>query len=253
LNLFLIRYFRQGRGKQVIAVARTADMVLMQLDAANGPKQKQLLTKELEAVGLRMNQRPADIYYKPKKTGGPFFNSTCPTTHLNSKLVASIMQEYKIHNYEIVLREDATVEQLLDVVEGNRIYIKALYCYNKIDTMSIEDVDQLARQPHTVVISCKQSLNLGYLVERIWDTLAMVRVYTKRRGDSPEFSDPIILRGGATVEAACHAVHRSLVETFGYALVWGSSAKHKPQRVGKDHVLEDEDVICVVSKQSAAT
>ena len=91
-------------------------MVLMQLDAANGPKQKQLLTKELEAVGLRLNQRPADIYYKPKKTGGPHFNATCPTTHLNAKLVASIMQEYKVHNYEIVVREDATVDQLLGSV-----------------------------------------------------------------------------------------------------------------------------------------
>ena len=117
--------------------------------------------------------------------------------------------------------------------------------------MSIEDVDKLARSPHSVVISCKQSLNLGYLVEKIWETLAMVRVYTKRRGEPPVFNEPLVLREGATVEAACHCVHRSLVEHFNYALVWGSSAKHKPQRVGKDHLLEDEDVICVVSKQSA--
>jgi len=214
----------KGRGKQVIAVARTADMVLMQLDALQGPKQKMLLTKELEAVGLRLNTRPADIYYKPKKTGGPFFNATVPITHLNAKLVASIMQEYKIHNYEIVMREDATVEQLLDIVEGNRVYLKALYVYNKIDTMSIEDVDVLARQPNTVVISCKQSLNLGYLVERMWDTLALVRVYTKRRGEAPVFAEPLVLRGGATVEDACHQVHRSLVEGFNYAMVWGTSA-----------------------------
>lgn len=242
----------KGRGKQVIAVARTADMVLMQLDALNGPKQKMLLTKELEAVGLRLNQRPADIYFKAKKSGGPFFNSAgCKLTHLNAKLVASIMQEYKIHNYEIVVREDATVEQLLDIVEGNRIYVKALYVYNKIDNMSIEDVDTLARTPDSVVISLKMGLNLGYLVERIWETLALVRVFTKRRGEPPSFKEPLVLRGGATVENACHSVHRTLAESFNYAMVWGTSAKHKPQRVGKDHLLEDEDVICVVQKGSA--
>lgn len=32
------------------------------------------------------------------------------------------------------------------------------------------------------------------------------------------------------------------------ALVWGSSVKHNPQKVGKDHTLEDEDVIQIVKK-----
>lgn len=33
-----------------------------------------------------------------------------------------------------------------------------------------------------------------------------------------------------------------------YALVWGSSAKHRPQRVGKDHVLHDEDIVQIIKK-----
>lgn len=75
--------------------------------------------------------------------------------------------------------QDATVEQLIDVIEGNRIYVKCLYVYNKIDTMSIEarvpipmlhgphvaadrqDVDKLARTPDSVVISLRMNLNLG--------------------------------------------------------------------------------------------
>ena len=32
------------------------------------------------------------------------------------------------------------------------------------------------------------------------------------------------------------------------ALVWGSSVKHNPQKVGKDHVLLDEDVVQLVKK-----
>jgi len=31
-------------------------------------------------------------------------------------------------------------------------------------------------------------------------------------------------------------------------LVWGSSVKHQPQKVGKDHILGDEDVIQIVKK-----
>lgn len=32
------------------------------------------------------------------------------------------------------------------------------------------------------------------------------------------------------------------------ALVWGSSVKHQPQKVGKEHVLADEDVVQIVKK-----
>ena len=32
------------------------------------------------------------------------------------------------------------------------------------------------------------------------------------------------------------------------AVVWGTSVKHNPQRVGKDHVLNDEDVVQIVKK-----
>ncbi len=41
---------------------------------------------------------------------------------------------------------------------------------------------------------------------------------------------------------------RDLVDQFKYALVWGASAKHTPQRVGLKHRLLDEDVIYLSKK-----
>ena len=40
-------------------------------------------------------------------------------------------------------------------------------------------------------------------------------------------------------------MHNSLAREFKYALVWGASAKHYPQRVGLTHALGDEDVVQV--------
>lgn len=40
------------------------------------------------------------------------------------------------------------------------------------------------------------------------------RVYTKKRGDQPDLSDPICLRQGATIETVCHGIHRSLASHF---------------------------------------
>lgn len=55
---------------------------------------------------------------------------------------------------QLLFREDATVDDLIDVIEGNRKYMKCIYVYNKIDVIGIDDVDKLARQPNSVVISC---------------------------------------------------------------------------------------------------
>lgn len=70
------------------------------------------------------------------------------------KTVYKILHEYKMHNCEVLFREDATTDDFIDVIEGNRKYIKCLYVYNKIDVVSIEDVDRLARLPNSTVIAC---------------------------------------------------------------------------------------------------
>lgn len=60
-----------------------------------------------------------------------------------------------------------------------------------------------------------------------------MRVYTKKVGHKPDFAEPVVLtadRGGTTVEALCHQLHSSVVREFKYALVWGTSSKHYPQR-----------------------
>jgi ribosome-interacting GTPase 1 len=89
----------------------------------------------------------------------------------------------------------------------------------------MEEVNRLAHQPDTVVVSCEDDLNLDYLVQCIWKKLDLMRVYTKKRGEAPDFDDGLIVRSGASVETVCHAIHRSLAQTFRYALVWVSEQK----------------------------
>ena len=56
----------KGRGRQVIAVARTSDLVLMILDATKKDVHRDLLEAELDSVGIRLNQRPPNIYFKAR-------------------------------------------------------------------------------------------------------------------------------------------------------------------------------------------
>ncbi|KHN72033.1 putative GTP-binding protein C02F5.3 [Toxocara canis] len=215
----------KGRGRQVIAVAKTADLILMMLDAVKGEVQQ-------------------------KKIGGVKFTHTVPLTHCHEKLVMTILHDYKIFNADVVFRDDCTVDELIDVIQGNRVYIPCLYVYNKIDQISLEEVDRLAHQEHSIVISCEMRLNMDYMVEMIWEYLALIRIYTKKPGNPPDLgpTDGIILRRGASVEHACHALHRTLASQFRYAIVWGTSTKFSPQRVGIHHKLDHEDVVQIVKK-----
>uniref|UniRef100_T1ILS8 OBG-type G domain-containing protein n=1 Tax=Strigamia maritima TaxID=126957 RepID=T1ILS8_STRMM len=238
----------KGRGRQVIAVARTSDLVLMMCDATKGDLQKHLLEKELESVGIRLNKKKPNIYFKQKKGGGLGFNSTCPLTKCDEKLVQMILHEYKIFNAEVLFREDCTPDELIDVICGNRVYLPCIYVYNKIDQISIEEINRIAHEPHSVVVSCNMKLNLDYLLEKLWEYLALIRIYTKKRAEPPDFAGGLILRRGCTVEHVSHAIHRTLIAAFKYALVWGTSTKYSPQRVGLQHVMNHEDVIQVIKK-----
>lgn len=247
----------KGRGRQVIGVARTSDLVIMLLDAARAEVQKELLTMELDAVGIRINQKRPNITIRHKKTGGVSVTSTCgDLTHIDVHQARNILHLYKIHNVEVLIREDITVDQFIDVIEGNRVYLRCLYvsnrttiCFrraarnadvvclfrsanqviNKIDCIHLDEVDRLAHSPNTVVISCKDSLNLDLLLDKIWEYLDFIRIYTKVRGKRPDFSEPLIMRNGASMEHICHAIHREMVKNFKYALVWGTSAKQSVQ------------------------
>lgn len=69
-----------------------------------------------------------------------------------------------------------------------------------------------------------------------------------RKGTDPNFDEALIVRKDSTIEDVCDQIHRTLKDTFKYALVWGASARHVPQRVGLGHAIADEDVVSIVAK-----
>ena len=255
----------KGRGREVIACARNADAILIVLDAGKEGlnRHREILENELETVGIRLNEKPPDVTFNKKKMGGIRFASTVPLTQLGpdpEKLATSIMREYKISSADLLAREDITVDQLVDVIVGNRVYKPCCYFYNKIDTITIEEVEQLARMPHSLVGSVKKGYNIAEPLEddplkaMIWDYLGLTRIYTKRKGNQPDLAEPVVLsaiRKGTTVKALCQNVSTQMLRDFNFAMVWGKSAKHSPQRCGVNHQLEDEDVVQIVTKTNS--
>lgn len=72
----------------------------------------------MDKVGIRLNRQPPKISLTPTKFGGVKLNSTKKLNHLDEKTVKNILSEYKMHNVEVLIHDDSTVDDLIDVIEG---------------------------------------------------------------------------------------------------------------------------------------
>ena len=93
-----------------------------------------------------------------------------------------------------------------------------------------------------VMVSPVEGMGLEELKRVSFESLEVVRVYTKSRGGEPDYDAPIVLSRGSNVEDAALALHKDWPRRLKYALLWGSG-KFDGQKVGRDHVLGDEDVL----------
>lgn len=75
-------------------------------------------------------------------------------TNLDLDTVKTVLSEYRMHNADVHLRYDATVDDLIDVIEGSRVYIPCVYAVNKIDQITLEELEVLDKLPHYCPIRC---------------------------------------------------------------------------------------------------
>jgi len=241
----------KGRGREVLSVVRAADLIMFVIDAHD--TNIEVLIRELEAVGLRLNTRPTDVVITKTDAGGVNVRATIQMTKMNEEMAQGIVSEYGHINAEVVIREDVTVDQLIDVLVGNRVYAKAMVAVNKIDL--VKDKGYLAglkkkfKGYSLVFISADKGIGIEDLREAIYDNLDLISVYLKPQGMDADMDVPLVVRKGASVGDVADVLHRSIRPNFRYATVWGKSAKFPGQTVGLDHVLMDGDVLTIVKKR----
>ncbi|HTW55973.1 MAG TPA: GTP-binding protein [Thermoplasmata archaeon] len=243
----------RGRGREVLSVVRGVDLILFLID----PEHSNLraLVQELEGAGVRINTRPPRIVVTHGERGGLTISSTVRLSHLAGGLAIPIAREFGLHNGSIVFREDATADQLIDVLAGNRVYLPAILAVNKSDYLRSEDRARLAievKPYEPTFISARDGTGLEELVERIGRALRFIRVYVKPPGRPPDRDEPVILRRGDTVTQLLQRLPGDLERNFKAAQVWGKSARFPGQTVGRDHGLDDEDVVTVVVAHGAS-
>lgn len=76
----------------------------------------------------------------------------------------------------------------------------------------------------------------------VYQSLGLIRIYTKKPGKEPDLDEPYLLDRGSTVMDAARSIHKDLAQDLDYVRIWGSG-RFDGQQVAQDHVLEEGDVI----------
>lgn len=239
----------RGRGREVLSQIRMADLLLLMIDVYQ--RDLDLLLSELRAGGIRVDEEPPKVTLRKRDRGGIEVSFTVRQPVVDEDMVKAVLREWGIVNAEIVVREELTLERLIDFLAGNRVYVPGMVVLNKVDLLSAEEVAGIVEELRgwTVLpISAKEGTGLDDLLEAIHTRLDLMRVYLRPPGSSRATGEPLVVRKGARVREVCKALHGEFVKRFRHARVWGPSARFPGQRVGLDHQLEDGDVITIFTR-----
>ena len=238
----------KGKGREILSVARTADLIIIVLDVFN-PQHLDIILRELRDIGIRPNENKPDVKVRRKKLGGVQVSSTEELTHLDEATIRSIINEYGMHNADVLIRGDVTMDQFIDSLESNRAYIPVIVALNKVDLVDDSYLQDLKKNMDFIPISADKKLNMDYLKDKIFENLNLIRIYLKPQGKKADLEEPLIVKKDSTVIDICGKLHRDFVKNFRHAKIWGDSVKFPGQKIGSNHILKDKDILRIIVKK----
>ena len=245
----------RGGGREVLSVVRTADLVVFVISVFE-IDQYERLSRELYDNKIRLDQERPNISVAEKGRGGIRITSSVDLD-LDEETIKEVIRQNGVVNADVTIRERLDVDQLVDGVMDNRVYLPSIATVNKVDLIEPDYAEQVEAEleshgldPEQVVfISAEKERGLESLKESIWNALGLIRIYMDKPGRGTDYEEPLILREGDTVGDACDNLGGDFAGRFRFARVSGPSAKHDEQQVGKDHVLADEDVLRLITRK----
>jgi len=99
---------------------------------------------------------------------------------------------------------------------------------------------------HVMPVSVIDEASLDAFRDAAWRLTGLIRVFLRSNGSTE--AEPLALEPGSTVTDVADSVHHDLAEAFVGARIWGPSARFDGQRVGREHLVQDGDVVEILSR-----
>jgi len=215
----------RGKGREVMSVARGADLLLIMCDVDRVALFENIVNS-LEKVAIRTNQVAPDVNIEKKVKGGIIIHSNVKQ-ELGKVTIKEVANELGIKNAEITIKEKLSIEGLIDAFSTNRIYVPAIFVVNKVDLKKQLTVN--SQQLTVIYVSAKKGTGLSKLREEIWDTLKFVNVFLVKDDEKPSKNNPLIMKSGQTLRQVAEKIGNEFVEDKIGAKIWGPGSKYPGQ------------------------
>ncbi len=231
----------RGRGREVLSVARNTDLIMVMVDIKTVNLIPQIL-KELHEAGVRLNEEKPRVSIIKETSGGIKVNSTT-ALKLSYDTIKSLAGEFRLANAEIIIKEDISLDRLIDAFMGNRAYLPYLILINKADLGTPKNLTKFfPSEAEILLISAEDSDNFDELKEKIWEKLDFIRVYLKNNNEIDK-NEPLIIKKGHSLAWILENVAMPKRETFKSAKVFGPGAKYPDQEVSFSFIPQDETIV----------
>lgn len=223
----------KGRGREVLSVIRGADLIIMMTDTKRIAALKRI-SNTLERNGIRINIVRPNVVLEKKLKGGITIHTNINQGY-SKETVKNIANEMGIKNAEIILKEKISIDSLIDALSSSRVYIPAFYLVNKID----QHKKTIKSNVDYLTISAEKEINLDNLKEKIWENLAILRIYLVREGEEPSTDNPLIIKKGSKLKDVAEKIGEEFASDKKRAIIWGSRAKYPGQEVSLTTTVEE--------------
>ncbi len=224
----------KGRGKEVLSVARTSDLLVIISDV-DRPEVLINIQDELEKTGIRINKIRPNIKFVKRIEGGIEVKTNIKQD-ISKDLVRDIASEFGYKNGEITLNQRITVEDLIDTFSSNRSYINAIFVLNKIDKKKPNPINL---PENTLFISADKEIGIEEFKEALWNSLRLVKVYLIEPDEEPNTNHPIIMREGDTLMDIAMTIGDDFASDKKLAKIWGKKAHYQGQEVPLTTTVEE--------------
>jgi len=237
-------------GLQTLGLARNADGLILIVDLSQDPVgQLSIILNELEKARIVTSKPKARIEIERRFMGhGLRIILVGNLLDCSLRDVENLLKSYHVTDAVIKISGEATIDEIEDAIFESTVYKPAIIVANKADVegwkenLKVLEAYVNGKLP-IVPVSCLKGFGLEKIGETLFQTLGLIRVYTKEPNQKDFSKKPFILKKGATVYDLARNIHSDFKEKFAFAKIWSDRLTFSPRKVGASFILEDGDVI----------
>jgi ribosome-interacting GTPase 1 len=240
----------RAAGHVTLGLARNADGVILMVDLSRDPiEQLELLLDELEKSRVLVN-KPSGHVDIERRHAGSALRIILVGKLLDCSIqdVEDLLRSYKLNDAIVKISGDIRLDDVEDAIFETTTYKPAVIVANKLDlkgaAVNLRILKQYVNEKLPVIaMSCEQKTGLNELGRALFESLKVIRIYTKEPGSNKETGHPFVMKHGATINDLAKNIHKEMLQNFMFAMVWAKRLPFSPKKVGLNFVLDDGDIV----------